>query len=280
MPSLPRLRANGPAEGNALRRRIVAAAALAPPVLLAVVFGPPWSDLLLLALAGGMAWEWGRMCGGGRPFGRAEAALTAAAPLVLLLGMLGGFAAAAVGMAAAGVALILVCLRLPYRDAQVTWLLLGLLYVAVPLLLLRWLRGDDAEGRDLVLWLLLIIWAADSGGYLFGKTLGGPKLMPRVSPKKTWAGLVGGMLMAAVVGALMSAWMGLGSAAGMAFLAVALAVIGQAGDLLESGVKRHFGVKDASHLIPGHGGLLDRVDALMAATIAMAGLKLLGAFVQ
>jgi len=281
VPSLQRRDAGGRAPPRRpLLLRLLAAALLAPPVLLAVVAGPPWSDLLLLLLALGMAWEWGRLCGGGRPFGLPEAVLLLAAPGVLLLAMLGGATAALGGLLLALLLLVLAARGAPRRDAPLVWLLLGLAYVTVPLLLLHWLRGDEATGRDLVLWLLLVVWATDTGAYAAGKAIGGPKLAPRLSPRKTWAGLGGGMVAAAVTGALVGSWSGLGAALPLALLGAVLAVVGQAGDFLESGIKRHFGAKDSSGLIPGHGGLLDRVDGLVAATLPLAALTMLGVFAR
>lgn len=271
MPSPPRPEAERRAARRSLHLRVLAGIVLAPPVVLVVVLGPPWTDLLLLLLAGLMAWEWGRLCGGRSP-GAPGTLLLLAAPGVLLLGMLGG-----APYALAGLLLGLVLLAVAARARRsVLWWLLGLLYVAVPLLLLRWLRGDGDEGRDLVLWLLLVIWATDTGAFAVGKALGGPKLMPRLSPKKTWAGLGGGMAAAAVVGAAVGLWTGLGPALPLALLAMLLAVVGQAGDFFESGVKRRFGAKDSSGLIPGHGGLLDRVDGLVAATLPLSALVSMG----
>jgi len=278
VPSLRRRDPVARAARHPLVLRLLAAALLAPPVLLAVVLGPPWSDLLLLLLALGMAWEWGRLCGAGRPFGLPEAALTLAAPTVLLLGMLGGAAVALGGFLLALLLLVLAARGAARPDVPLPWLLLGLAYVTLPLLLLRWLRGDDAEGRLLVLWLLLVVWATDTGAYAAGKAIGGPKLAPRLSPRKTWAGLAGGVVAAAATAAMLASWTGLGPALPLALLGALLALVGQAGDLLESGIKRHFGVKDSSGLIPGHGGLLDRVDALVAATLPLAALAMLGVF--
>ncbi|MCG8503623.1 MAG: phosphatidate cytidylyltransferase, partial [Sphingomonadales bacterium] len=123
-----------------------------------------------------------------------------------------------------------------------------------------------------ILWLLLVVWLTDIGGYFAGKGIGGPKLAPRLSPKKTWAGLFGGMALAALGGAIVSLALDFGQAVMMATLSAGLAVIEQISDLLESGIKRRFGAKDSGHLIPGHGGLLDRVDGivLVAASVGLA----------
>jgi len=149
------------------------------------------------------------------------------------------------------------------------WWLVGIGYVGMPMIAMWWLRTLDAG--QMVLWLFFIVWATDIGGYVFGKSIGGPKLAPKLSPKKTWAGLLGGMAFSVAVGVGLQLTFGIVST--MVVLVIAsglLAVWAQAGDLLESGIKRHFGVKDSGELIPGHGGLLDRVDGLVFVAPAMA----------
>jgi len=136
----------------------------------------------------------------------------------------------------------------------------------LPVLSLVWIR---ALGWQTLLWTLGIVWATDIGAYAAGRAIGGPKLLPRVSPKKTWAGLAGGVLSAALVGAYAARWSGMGIA-GLSLLSAGLAVVAQAGDLAESWVKRYFGVKDSSGIIPGHGGVLDRVDGLLAVAPVVA----------
>lgn len=150
------------------------------------------------------------------------------------------------------------------------WLLLGVPYVALPVAALIWLRLDPEHGRATIYWLFVLIWAADTGGYVFGRLIGGPKLAPRVSPKKTWAGLAGAVLFAAAVGLGTAAILERGNLLPLAVASGLLGAVGQAGDLAESWFKRRFGVKDSSNLIPGHGGLMDRVDALVAAAVAAA----------
>ena len=138
---------------------------------------------------------------------------------------------------------------------------------------LAWLRADEMVGRAIVLWLLAVVWAGDVGAYAFGRWIGGLRLVPAISPHKTWAGLLGGIACAGAVGAVAA----LLSQQPIAPMVVGSAVVGlvaQLGDLVESWVKRRFKVKDSSNLIPGHGGLLDRVDGLLVAatTVALFGL--------
>lgn len=148
-------------------------------------------------------------------------------------------------------------------------------YGLAALAALLWLRHQPAHGRETILWVLACIWATDIGAYFVGRAAGGAKLAPRISPGKTWAGLVGGMAWAAVASAAAGYAFGLGETVPLAVIGAALAVVGQAGDLLESAAKRRAGVKDSGHLIPGHGGLLDRIDGLMAVLVAVGVVRLL-----
>ncbi|MEO8321741.1 MAG: phosphatidate cytidylyltransferase, partial [Bradyrhizobium sp.] len=128
------------------------------------------------------------------------------------------------------------------------------------------LRLDPVRGFAAVMFVLLIVWASDTGGYFAGRGIGGPKLWPRVSPKKTWAGAVGGLLASLAVAGGFAA-LDLGKTGHLLLSAGVLSVASQLGDLFESAVKRRFGVKDSSHIIPGHGGLMDRLDGYVAAVV-------------
>lgn len=246
-----------------LTQRIVSALVMLPPVAAAIYFGAPWSDLLVAAAAAILAWEWSCMTSG---------AFWAPAPLLLALGLL-----AAVGLAAAGqgpwalaaLALGMLGAWMLLRGRAGLWLALGGLYLGPALLAFLWLR-QRPDGLEVVCWLLATVWAVDIFAYVAGRALGGPKLWPAVSPKKTWAGLIGGTLAAALVGAAFSWWIAGIPAGRLALYSALLALVAQGGDLLESAVKRRFGVKDASNLIPGHGGLMDRVDGLLVASLALA----------
>jgi phosphatidate cytidylyltransferase len=132
------------------------------------------------------------------------------------------------------------------------------------------LRLDAEKGFIALIFVLLIVWVTDSGGYFAGRGIGGPKLWPRVSPKKTWAGAIGGFAASLAVAAIFAA-LDLGKAGPLLMISGVLSVVSQLGDLFESAVKRRFGVKDSSQIIPGHGGLLDRLDGFVAA-VAVAAL--------
>jgi phosphatidate cytidylyltransferase len=139
----------------------------------------------------------------------------------------------------------------------------GFLYITVPifaLLVLRW------TWEPLVFWLMLVTWSTDIFAYFAGRSIGGPRLAPRISPNKTWAGLVGGMAGAAIVGALAAHLFGIG--APFIYLGAPMGLIAQIGDLYESSVKRRYGIKDSGSILPGHGGVLDRLDGLLPVVVA------------
>jgi phosphatidate cytidylyltransferase len=213
-------------------------------------------------------------------------------PLVLAAAWVGGAAfQALIGVMALGLALEWVGLvrskvsSLPRKGRGSSWssphsffvlLLPGLFYIALAAAALLWLRADPVAGRANLLVLLLLVWASDIGAYAAGRAIGGPRLAPRISPGKTVAGALGGLAAAIAVGLLAAmAVSPHGRPLRAALLAAALGIVAQAGDLLESWVKRRFGVKDTGRLIPGHGGLFDRLDALLAAAPAAALLALL-----
>jgi phosphatidate cytidylyltransferase len=147
----------------------------------------------------------------------------------------------------------------------------GVLYIGIPafaLLSLSWVW------ETLVLWLFFIVWATDITAYFAGRTIGGPKLAPRISPNKTWAGLIGGMVGAGLIGWATATWFEMEPL--FLWLGAPLGAIAQAGDLYESWEKRRAGVKDSGRLLPGHGGVLDRLDGLLAAALAMTLLLMAG----
>jgi phosphatidate cytidylyltransferase len=152
---------------------------------------------------------------------------------------------------------------------------LALIYSLAALAALLWLHHQPLSGRQTILWILFCVWATDIGAYFLGRLAGGVKLAPRISPSKTWSGLIGGMCFSAVVSSACGLAFDLGDTVQLAFYGVAIAVIAQIGDLVESAAKRAAGVKDSGRLIPGHGGLLDRIDGLMAVLVAVALARLI-----
>jgi phosphatidate cytidylyltransferase len=149
------------------------------------------------------------------------------------------------------------------------WLMAGGLYAAVTLIAPVILRGDRAYGFSAIVFLFAIVWITDIMGYAVGRAIGGARLWPAVSPNKTWAGAIGGVGGALAAG-LAVAWWDAMALVPIAILAVILSMVAQGGDLLESAVKRRFGAKDAGDLIPGHGGLMDRIDGFIAAAFVAA----------
>jgi phosphatidate cytidylyltransferase len=148
------------------------------------------------------------------------------------------------------------------------------LYSIAAVLALLWLRHQPAFGRETILWILACVWATDIGAYFIGSYAGGARLAPSISPSKTWSGLVGGASASAIVSALCGLAVGTGGTLTLALTGVGIALVAQAGDLLESAQKRRAGVKDSGRLIPGHGGILDRIDGLIAALVFIALIRL------
>jgi len=222
-------------------------------------------DALMLAAVALMGWEWARLVGRGAvgPAGFAVIATMEAAMAALAL----GDGRLACGLAVAGAVVVAVLARTARGEAA--WAAGGTLWITIAALAFLWLAQGPGGGWQTAYWLLAVVWANDIAAYAVGRAVGGPKLAPRWSPKKTWAGFLGGVICAGIVGFLWSGVVWHQSTTG-GIVSALVAMAAQLGDLAESLAKRHFGVKDSSGLIPGHGGLLDRVDGLMAAS-AVAG---------
>lgn len=250
-----------------LKTRILSAAVAAALGLTLVWLGGIWTLLLVMFVTGAMAWEWRSITlhGGGAcgidvvPM---IAAVVAGAAAGQVWSWATGFAVLGLGLAGALMADIGGAGR---RGAG--WSLLGGAYLGSAGIAFLFLRAD---GFATALWLFLVVAASDVGGYFAGRLIGGPKLWPRVSPKKTWAGSLGGLALAVGAGALFSAATSGTFLREVCMVSGAVALVSQAGDLAESALKRHFGVKDSGGLLPGHGGALDRFDGLVAAALAAA----------
>lgn len=153
-------------------------------------------------------------------------------------------------------------------QSRLPWYVIGVVYILVPLAALILLRADPHYGLIAVIFLFACVWSADSLAYFAGRSFGGPKLWPAVSPNKTWSGFFGAVFGGLLAAVLVFHFSGLNNLAAAALLGAAIGGLEQGGDLFESAVKRKFGVKDSGNSIPGHGGVLDRVDGLMAAATA------------
>jgi phosphatidate cytidylyltransferase len=253
-----------PAEADTrnLTTRIIAAAVLIPlAVGIAYAGGRLWIALVTL-VAIGLYVEWLMVVGLA-----AERRVVAAGVVALAVGgicLASGridFALMVLGVGFVAVALI--------TPSKADWSAAGFLYAAVAEIASVVLRVQPDKGATALVFLLVIVWVTDSGGYFAGRGIGGPKLWPRVSPKKTWAGAAGGFVASLAVAAIFAA-VGFGKSGYLMMIGGALSVVSQLGDLFESAVKRRFGVKDSSQIIPGHGGLLDRLDGFVAAVAAAA----------
>jgi phosphatidate cytidylyltransferase len=255
--------------GSAFRLRVLSALALVP-VALGVVVAGGWiyaGFIGLLAVL--MALEWRRLSEArfGAPYGRLAGALALAVGLLAtLLAALGrprdALACVALGM-------VLAALLARPRAAGALWAAIGVALIGLPAVALVWLRAIPELGLDLLLWLLIVVWTTDTAAYVVGRGVGGPRLAPSISPGKTWSGLGGGVIGASLA-SVITAW-ALGSERWVQFagLGAAFAVLAQLGDLAESALKRRAGVKDSGSLIPGHGGVLDRVDGLLLTAPAL-----------
>jgi phosphatidate cytidylyltransferase len=242
--------------------RVIAALILAP-IAIAIAYAGGWLWILLVTLAViGLYVEWLTIVGLARemPVVVSGIAALAVAGLCLAIGRIdAAFVVLAIGLAA--VALLT-------RERR-NWTAAGFFYAAAAEMASVLVRLDSVKGFVALIFVLLIVWVTDIGGYFAGRGIGGPKLWPRVSPKKTWAGAAGGFAASLAVAFGFAAF-DLGKTGALLLLGAVLSVVSQLGDLFESAVKRRFGVKDSSHIIPGHGGLLDRLDGFVAAIIVAA----------
>ena len=249
--------------GNSgVKLRVVSALALMPPALAAAWFGSPWLPVVVAAAAAGMGIEWARLVDDGPEQRRA---LIVATPLAAAVLAAFAYPAAACAVAVMGAAAV--GAQAVGRSAPAPlWAAGGTLWLALGCVSFLWIAA--LAGRATVLWLLVLVWSVDVAAYVVGRVVGGPKLAPVLSPKKTWAGFFGGLGGAALAGWIASMLTG-GEGAAVVPVSVFVGVAAQLGDLVESAAKRRFKVKDTGGLIPGHGGLLDRLDSLLAAALVV-----------
>jgi len=251
--------------------RLLSAALLIPLALASVWAGGWWFFLWMALAASRLSIEWARMSAPKTPI-RAAAAVAAAVLAAMSVTRFGLEEAAWIVLVLGALFVALALARITHRLTDTAF---GVIYIGAPTLAMLWLR-DGANGFEWTALLLTVTWSADTGAFLVGSVVKGPKLQPKLSPKKTWSGLFGGLLagMAAAV-----VFAGVSDLPVSMELAAAIGLIGAAatvaGDLWESALKRRFGVKDSGGLIPGHGGLLDRVDGLMFAALVLAVVRAL-----
>lgn len=240
--------------------------ALAAVAILALIWPEYFAGLVVLMtiLA---AYEWHRMVAVGQDY-RVETAITsltaAAAVLVLLTLRQIGPALLAVAIGA-----LIAAIAARGRGRDPVWQGLGVVYLGLPAIALVSLRTFPDRGWQIIAGLFLIVWATDTGALIFGKLIGGPRMAPVLSPSKTWAGTIGGSITAALVfGSYI--WLLGGKLWIAALFGLVFSIVAHAGDLFESFVKRRFGIKNSGSLIPGHGGVLDRMDSTIFASVALA----------
>jgi phosphatidate cytidylyltransferase len=260
-----RVNAKAGRQKSEMLARIVSALVLAA-IALGAVLASPWTFAALVIACGfAVAWEWGRLVRGREfdPIFVLQAVAVAAVAIFVTM------ARPDLALLASGVAIV-GTVALGASSKTLGWSLLGVIYSILPAWAMVWLRSDAALGATALLYLFAVAWTTDTTSYAVGRALGGPKFAPRISPRKTWSGLILGTLIPALVGYLFAVMVVDSSAWRLALISIAIAAACQTGDLGESAVKRRFGAKDMSGLIPGHGGLLDRIDGLLIAAIAAA----------
>ena len=257
-----------PEASSALGLRVVSGVVLGLVGLGAAVAGG-WAFAGLAAITGVViAFEWDRLNGGpgSGPVAWAHAAAVVAA---VALTVSGQFLWAIVAIAGAGAATFALARD---RDRSPLTGAVGVVYVSLAPVALIWLRDAPEAGLFAVVWVFSVVWATDIGAFFTGRAIGGPKLAPTISPGKTWSGFAGGIAAAGVAGWVAATIGGVATALPLVIASLVISVVGQVGDLAISKVKRQAGVKDTGRIIPGHGGVLDRLDSMLpAVSLAAAG---------
>lgn len=250
--------------GN-LQLRIISAVVLGVVVLAVTWVGGTAFRLLAAVIAAGMFYEW---CAMSRHVSNQVNQLVGGVGLAaVLLALVLGFPITAISLALA--AALAVTVATGWLSGQGGWTVAGLAYAGLSGISLAMLRGDDQAGLLAMFFLFATVWATDIFAYFVGRAVGGPKLAPSISPGKTRSGAVGGTVLGVAAGVLAAWAAGLPGLGWLALVALVLSVVSQAGDLFESWVKRRHGAKDSGNVIPGHGGVMDRVDGLVAAAMAL-----------
>lgn len=259
----------GVSRADNLILRVLSALVLAPLAIAVALIGG-WPFVAFWALAAtGIVIEWHRMISAHREIRTLLAAIVALACAGAAVA--GGYLGLATVLIIVG-ALIVAAIA---HEGRRSWAAIGVLYGGAVLLGPTVLRSDGEFGFLALLFLFAVVWATDIFGYFGGRLVGGPRLWARISPKKTWAGAIGGAIGAVLAGCAVALASGLSNLLAVALLALLMSAVSQAGDLFESAVKRKFGVKDAGQVIPGHGGIMDRLDGFLAAAVAAALIGLL-----
>jgi len=255
-------------------KRVLSTAMGGPIVVGAVILGSPYIDILAVILSGILLWEWSKMSG-----------LPLSHPINGMAAVLLGWVMVGPGASLPALCIILIgALYIVFYHYQLgarfipsVILLSGPLYIGLGMAA----NLSLAKFTPLtLLWALLIVWATDTGAYVLGNLIGGPKLAPRISPGKTWAGFIGGSMLGSALGITIAppCQISIDNPAFLLGLTLIITFVGHTGDILESAAKRLFNVKDSSRIIPGHGGLLDRMDSLLLVGLFLLILKFFKAF--
>jgi phosphatidate cytidylyltransferase len=254
--------ASASAPANNLILRIVSAAMLAPLALFVAWIGDWPFAVFWGAAAIAVLWEWTRLVAGPRHF----LMLSSSASAIVVAALVTWRDRPTAGILLVGLGALAATIFAP-RERRF-WITAGIGYAGMMLLAPMLLRADAQYGFFAMVLLFAVVWTTDVLAYFAGRAIGGPKLSVAISPKKTWAGAIAGALGAMVVAVIVAGLFGSTNGGTIAVIALLLSVFAQLGDLLESWVKRRFGAKDASGLIPGHGGVMDRLDGFWAAALA------------
>ncbi len=256
-----------------LTLRLLSALFLIAISVVGTVLGSWYFAVLILAVSFLMAWEWHKLAHNKETIFFLILQCTSIT-LAVVLAVTHYYPAAIVSLVLGFVGIHILSAGKLVRSRAPIWSSVGCLYIGLPAIAMIWFREDPQFGFATVLYLYILTWSNDSAAYFGGKTIGGIKLLPSVSPNKTWAGFISGLVACVIVGFLFTLFYTKIDLLHISIISIALGVAVQLGDLSESAMKRKFGLKDTSALIPGHGGILDRVDGMvfsvcLAALIAL-----------
>ncbi len=252
-----------------LQERIASGMVMVFVALALVYAGAVPFAILVVAIGLVMSWEWGHMvrgvwadagfCAHGSAIGVAVGLVALGDPVRALVALI------------LGAAVVFVMTRATRPELSA----LGVFYAGLPAIAMVWLRQDETHGFAAIAFLFLIVWTTDTMAFVVGRAVGGWKLWPAISPNKTWSGFVGGIGSAAALSALYAVVIVDAIPWRLGLIGLILGIVAQGGDLAESALKRQFGMKDASNLIPGHGGVMDRMDGIVSAALAAAVIALM-----
>ena len=244
---------------NDLGIRVLSAAVMLPAAVYIILEGEYSYLGLVIVLSGLILFEWNNICEG-----KGFSLTFIMQSLIVLYAIISLYFYGVVNILFLGIGAAIIVIVAFLSKKSTKWALNGLTYAIVPALSLLWLRSYSSDGGYIVLWAMIIVWSMDTGGYFAGKNIGGPKMAPKISPNKTWSGLAGGTALAMITGTIAAYYFDFGVPLWLiALISGFLSVWSQIGDLYESSLKRKFNVKDSGTIIPGHGGIMDRVDGVV-----------------